>query len=155
MSRYRQQRERTRDRVNSITGLGELEEGEKGRRENLSSVQNSHKFAHNVPHMGLCGSLCKFENVLFSKENRTHKSHIFAQCEQNDHAYMAQPHPRRATFHWAIWANRFFDLSPADAVECSCIVLIVFEGEVLGRDNCCMQEEGLCDKADFADKLSL
>ena len=43
--------------------------------------------AHNEPHMGVCGSLCEFENVQFSKENRTHKSHVFTQCEQNDHAY--------------------------------------------------------------------
>ena len=82
------ERERTRDQVNSRTGLGELEEGEKGRRENLSSVQNSHKFAQNELHTGVCSSLCEFENVLFSKENRTHKSHTFAQCEQNDHAYL-------------------------------------------------------------------
>ena len=71
-------------------GFRELKEGEKGRRENLSLLrknsQNSHKFAHNELHTGACGSLCKFENVMFSKENRTHKSHIFAQCEQNDHA---------------------------------------------------------------------
>ena len=57
----------------------------KGRTEE-KKPQNSHKFAHNEPHMGVCGSLCEFENVLFSKENRTHKSHVFAQCEQNNHA---------------------------------------------------------------------
>ena len=50
-------------------------------------MQNSHQFAHNEPHTGVCGSVCEFENVLFSKENRTHKSHTFAHCEQNDHAY--------------------------------------------------------------------
>ena len=42
----------------------ELEEGEKGRRENLC-MQNSHKFAQNEPHTGVCSILCEFENVLF------------------------------------------------------------------------------------------
>ena len=54
----------------------------KGRRENLCKIRtNSHKLAHNEPHRGVCGSLCEFENVLFSKENKMHKSHTFAKYE--------------------------------------------------------------------------
>ena len=55
---------------------GQSEEGKK-----REFVQNSHKFAHNEPHRDVCGSLCKFKNVLFAKENKTHKSHTFTQCK--------------------------------------------------------------------------
>ena len=54
-------------------------------------VQNSHKFAQNEPHMGVCDILCKFENVMFWKENWTHKSHKFAESEHNDHVYSLPP----------------------------------------------------------------
>ena len=87
MRERERERERERDRE---LGFRELKEGEKGRTEEKKSQnsQNSHKFAHNEPHTGVCDSLCKFENVLFSKENRTHKSLVFAQCKQNNHAYL-------------------------------------------------------------------
>ena len=45
-----------------------LEEGEKGRREHCVinlCVQNSHKFAQNKCHTGVCDILCKFENIMF------------------------------------------------------------------------------------------
>ena len=72
---------------------GEARKGTTGRREEGKNLriyqlfQIRTKIAHNKPHTPVCSSMCDFENVLFSKENRTHKSHKFAQCKQNDHAY--------------------------------------------------------------------
>ena len=73
------ERERTRDHVSAVGRVKErTRRREKGRIEEEKKREfMCAKFAQNEPHTGVCDVLCEFENVLFSKENRTHKSHKF------------------------------------------------------------------------------